>query len=74
MGTKDDGNEAVDKVTMDDLKTLETSLLKSFETKMEEMQQMIARLTSSIAPSQSASRVNSPLQQGAGKSFRSLPI
>ena len=45
MGTKDDGNEAVDKVTMDDLKLLETTLLKSFEAKMEEMNQMIDRLT-----------------------------
>ena len=50
MGTNGDGNEAADKVTMDDLKTLETTLLKSFEAKMEEMNQTIARLTSSHSP------------------------
>ena len=66
MGTKDDGNEAMDKVTMDDLKSLETTLLKSFEAKMEEMNQMIARLTSSIAPSPSSSEAPTPSSKEKG--------
>ena len=66
MGTRDDGNEAVDKVTMDDLKSLETTLLKSFGAKMEEMNQMIARLTSSIAPSPSSSEAPTPSSKEKG--------
>ena len=63
MGTKGDGSEVVDKVTMDHLKTLETTLLRSFESKMEEMQQMIARLTSSTAPPPSSTEATTPLSK-----------
>ena len=63
MGTDGDGSEVVDKVTMDHLKTLETTLLRSFEYKMEEMQQMISHLTSSTAPPPSSTEATTPLSK-----------
>ena len=57
MGSKVDGSDVPEVVTMNDLKTLETTLVSSMEAKMEEMRQLIMRLSTSAASPPSNSEI-----------------
>src|SRR4051812_43952559 len=52
---------------MNDLKTLETTLVSSLEAKMEEMRQLIMRLSTSAAPPPSNSEATTPQSKETGK-------
>ena len=67
MGSKGEGNDAAEIVTMNDLKTLETTLISSMEAKMEEMCQMIMRLSTTIAPPPSNSEDTTLQSKETGK-------
>src|SRR3954470_17980958 len=67
MGSKVDGSDAPDVVTMNDLKTLETTLVSSMEAKMEEMHQLIMRLSTSTASPPSNSEATAPQSKETGK-------
>ena len=60
MGSKVDESDAPEVVTMNDLKTLETTLVSSMEAKMEEMRQLIMRLSTSAASPPSNSEATTP--------------
>ena len=60
MGSKVDGSDAPEVVTMNDLKTLETTLVSSMEAKMEEMHQLIMRLSTSATSPPSNSEATTP--------------
>ena len=67
MGSKGDGSDAPEVVTMNDLKTLETTLVSSMEAKMEEMRQLIMRLSMSAASPPSNSKDTTPQSKETGK-------
>src|SRR3954466_11809125 len=67
MGSKVDGTDALEIVTMNDLKTLETTLVSSMEAKMEEMRQLIMRLSTSAASPPSNSEDTTPQSKETGK-------
>ena len=67
MGSKGYGSDAPEVVTMNDLKTSETTLISSMEAKMEEMRQMLMRLSPSAASPLSASEATTPQSKETGK-------
>src|SRR3954469_1886699 len=67
MGSKGDGSDAPEVVTMNDLKTLETTLVSSMEAKMEEMRQLIMRLSTSAASPPSNYETTTPQSKETGK-------
>ena len=67
MGSKGDGSDAPEVVTMNDIKTLETTLVSSMEAKMEEMRQLIMRLSTSAASPPSTSEATTTQSKETGK-------
>src|SRR3954469_12295608 len=69
MGSKGDGSDAPEVVTMNDLKTLETTLVSSMEANMEEMRQFIMRLSTSAASPPSNSEDTTPQSKETAQCF-----
>src|SRR3954463_2499371 len=67
MGSMVDGSDAPEVVTMNDLKTLETTLVSSMEAKIEEMRQLIMRISTSAASPPSNSEDTTPQSKETGK-------
>src|SRR5215216_267485 len=67
MGSKVYGSDAPEVVTMNGLKTLETTLVSSMEAKMEEMHQLIMRLSTSATSPPSNSEATTPHSKETGK-------
>src|SRR3954469_14329863 len=67
MGSKGDGSDAPEVVTMNDLKTLETTLVSSVEAKMEDIRQLIMRLSTSASSPPSNSEATTPRSKETSK-------